>query len=195
MNEKVKEFFNSISDNWNPDYDEELVKSLIKATNIKKGDYVLDVGCGKGIITSLLNEVTGVEVTAIDIADKMIEGANNKYQDNDNLVFICGDYYNYEFDKKFDCVMMYNCYPHFLDIRKLGLKTYDVLKDGGTFVIMHSLGRLELAEHHSSVMDISRSLLPAKDEGALYNKYFDVVKTIDEDNSYLIVLKKKGDIK
>ena len=192
MNEKVKDFFNSISDNWYPDFDQDLIMSLIKESGIKKGDHALDVGCGKGIISNVLFDITKEKVIAIDIADKMIEGANNIYKDNHNLIFICGDYYDYKFDQKFDYVVMYNCYPHFLDVLKLELKTYDILNDNGVLVIMHSLGRLELDNHHKGIPDISRSLLPAKEEGALFNKHFDVIKTIDEDNRYLIVLKKKG---
>ena len=196
MNEKIKDFFNIISDDWDNSFDDyNVINDLLDEVDIKKGSIILDAGCGKGVITPLLQHRSNNKVIAIDIADKMIDGAIKKYGDNPNYDFICGDYYDYKFDIKFDYIVMYNCYPHFLDVEKLELKTYDILNDNGLFVIMHSLGRSELEKHHKNVFDISRSLLPAKEEGSLYKKHFDVIKTIDEDKRYLIVLKRKEDIK
>ena len=191
MNDKIKDFFNSISFNWNPDYNHEKLKSLFAEVQMERGKKALDVGCGMGIITPLLYDLTNEEVTAIDIADKMIDGALVKYRDNKHYKFICGDYYEYEFNEKYDYVVMYNCYPHFLDVKNLELKTYDVLNDNGLFIIMHSLGRIELKKHHENVKEISRELLIAEDEARFYLNHFDVIKTIDEDDRYLIVLKKK----
>ena len=191
MNDKIKDFFNMISDNWCPDYDEELLRSLFSETKMEEGKKALDVGCGMGIITPLLYDLTKEKVTAIDIANKMIDKALVKFKDNPHYEFICGDYYNYNFNKKFDYVVMYNCYPHFLDIKNLELKTYDILNDNGLFIIMHSLGREMLKKHHEHICDISRELLPASDEAKLYINHFDIIKTIDEDDRYLIVLRKK----
>ena len=191
MNDKVKDFFNMISDNWCPDYDEELLRSLFLETKMEEGKKALDVGCGMGIITPLLYDITREKVTAIDIADKMIDGALIKYNGNPHYKFICGDYYEYEFNEKYDYVVMYNCYPHFLDIKKLELKSYDILNDNGLLIIMHSLGREMLKKHHEHIYDISRELLPASDEAKLYINHFDIIKTIDEDDRYLIVLRKK----
>ena len=191
MNDKIKDFFNLVSANWAPDYDEELLRSLFLETKMEEGKKALDVGCGMGIITPLLYDITKVKVTAIDIADKMIDGARVKFKDNPHYEFICGDFYDYEFSELYDYVVMYNCYPHFLDIKKLELKSYDILNDNGLLIIMHSLGREMLKKHHEHIYDISRELLPANKEAEFYINHFDIIKTIDEDDRYLIVLRKK----
>ena len=187
----VKDFFNSISDSWdNLEDDFNIINGLLDIVGIKEGSSVLDVACGKGVITPLLYERSKKEVIAIDISDKMIDGAIEKYKDNPNYHFICGDFLDYNFDRLFDYVVIYNAYPHFLDEKLLKEKAYEALNKNGKLVIMHSLGRKKLEEHHSNVMNISRIIDSAPSEANKYSDCFKVIKTIDEENRYLIVLEK-----
>ena len=65
---KIKEFFNNIADEWTNDLDDiNKIESLLDELHINKGDSVLDVGCGKGIITPLLNKRSQNRVIAMDI--------------------------------------------------------------------------------------------------------------------------------
>ena len=188
---EVRDFFNAISDCWNNLEDDfNIINGLLDIIDIKKESMVLDVACGKGVITPLLYERSKKEVIAIDISDKMIAGAIEKYHNNPNYHFICGDFLGYNFDKTFDYVIIYNAYPHFLDVELLKEKAYKVLNEKGKLVIMHSLGRKRLNEHHSNVMNISRIIDSALLEANKYSDLFRVVKTIDEENRYLIVLEK-----
>lgn len=190
--DNVKEFFDSISDSWDNAADDfNIIDNLLEEVDIKEGMNVLDVACGKGVITPRLYDLSKKKVLAIDISPKMIEGAKKKYDKNKNYEFICGDFLKYPFKKRFDYVIIYNAYPHFLDEEKLKNKAYEVLCDKGKLVIMHSLGRKKLNEHHSSVLMISRLVDSADNEAMKYSDKFNVVKTIDEDDRYLIILEKK----
>ena len=190
-NEEIRDFFNNISDSWdNLDDDISLINELLKETKIKENDDVLDVGCGKGIITPFLYGITKKQVTAIDIADKMIEGAKEKHPEKAKYNFICGDFLEYRFDKTFDYVVIYNAYPHFLDKEKLKNKAYDVLNNNGKLVIMHSIGRNKLNEHHHNVMNISVRLESVDKEVNKFSDKFVSIKTIDTDDRYLIIVKK-----
>ena len=191
MNNEVKDFFNKISDNWtNEEDDINIINYLIHESGIKENERVLDVGCGKGVITPYLYNVTKREVIAIDIADKMIDGALNKYRGNPNYKFICGDFLDYQFDSLFDSVVIYNAYPHFLDVEKLRDKAYDVLDKGGKLIIMHSIGRKTLQKHHENVMNISRNIDEAEIEAMNFYPKFKLIKSVDKEDRYLIVLEK-----
>ena len=84
-------------------------EKLVKLSNIKKGDRVLDIACGTGIVTKKIKakvgkkgHVVGIDtsMTAIKIAKKW----NNTATNNHNLDFINGDAEKFNFTKKFDVV-------------------------------------------------------------------------------------------
>jgi len=190
---KIKEFFESIADNWNNEKDdlEKIDELLFKEININENEDILDLGCGKGIITSIIYNYTKKLVYGIDLSEKMINGAKLKNNDLNKYNYICGDYINYSFDIKFDKIIIFNAYPHFLDKEALALKAYNDLKEDGYLIIMHNLGRNELNKfHHNHADKISNGLMEPKEEAKALNKYFKLVKFIDEENRYLMVLKR-----
>lgn len=189
---KVKEFFESIADNWNNEKDDlNRIRGLFKEIDIKNNEDILDLGCGKGIITPIINEYTNKLVYGIDLSEKMIKGAKIKNPDLNKYNYICGDYLNYSFDLKFDKIIIFNAYPHFLDKNAFAIKAYNDLKDDGLLIIMHNLGKDELNKYHHNHADkISNGLMEPKEEEKALNGYFKLVKSIDENNRYLMVLKK-----
>lgn len=190
---KVKEFFESIADNWNNEKDDlNKIRGLFKEIEIKNNEDILDLGCGKGIITPIINEYTNKLVYGIDLSEKMINGAKIKNPDLNKYNYICGDYLNYSFDLKFDKIIIFNAYPHFLDKNTFAKKAYNDLKDDGLLIIMHNLGKEELNKYHHNHADkISNGLMEPKEEEKALNDYFKLVKSIDENNRYLMVLKKE----
>ena len=190
----VKEFFNTIAQNWdNSDNNYDVIDKLIKLVNIKKDADVLDLGCGKGVVTNRLYEYSNKQVYAIDVSEKMIEGALENYQDFNKYKFICGDFYNYDFDKSFDYIIIFNAYPHFMDVEGLAKRAYDLLNKNGHLVIMHDCPKELLNSHHKAkAMGVSRYLTDVKDEASLFNKYFDTVKTIDNNECFYMDLIKKN---
>ena len=81
-------------------------KKLVNLVDIKKGDKVLDVACGTGVVTKKLTQKVGktgyvigadTSVTAIKIAKKW----NNK---TSNLLFVNADAENLSFKEKFDII-------------------------------------------------------------------------------------------
>lgn len=191
MNNEIKDFFNQISDNWDNSKDNfTIIKELFDEIDIKDNDKVLDLGCGKGVITPLLYEKSKTKVIAIDISEKMIEGAKGKYPDDSKYEFICDDFYIHQFDHNFDLIVVYNAYPHFLDIRSFVNKCNEILNDDGKLVIMHSLSRERLTNHHQNITKISRNILEPLEESKPYLHNFKLDKWIDSDDRYLMVLKK-----
>lgn len=68
---------------------------------LKKGDKVLDIGCGNGRFCEIIQEA-GADYTGIDISEKLIEIAKKKFPKG---MFIVGDALNIPFpEKSFDKV-------------------------------------------------------------------------------------------
>ncbi|HBM70852.1 MAG TPA: SAM-dependent methyltransferase, partial [Firmicutes bacterium] len=160
-NNVVKEFFDKLAPSWDKEQNanKKSILSLLNRLEIKKGDDVLDLACGTGTITKILFNITKKQITAIDISSKMIEIAKSKYN-KDVAMFLPIDYYDYQ-GKKFDWIIIYNSYPHFLDLGKFKEKLVDTLKDKGRVAIIHSLSRKELDSHHKvHALKVSRFLKP-----------------------------------
>ncbi|MBO7085799.1 MAG: class I SAM-dependent methyltransferase [Bacilli bacterium] len=191
MNE-IKEFFEKAALNWHNKDDISLIKRILKEAGIKKGDKVLDVGCGKGIITPFIYEITQVPVKAIDISENIIKGARELHPNSIGLEFECYDFYEYNDDHKYDFIIIYNAYPHFLDRNALSKKVNSLLKENGKLVIAHGMSRAALIAHHGCLSNhISRVLCAPTEEFKAYLDHFDLQKWVDNDEYYLMVLKKK----
>ena len=193
MENKVRDFFDSIADQWTNELDDvNKIKSLIDALGIERGDDVLDVGCGKGIITPFLYEKSQSKVIAMDLSPNMIRGAIEAHGDKSDMQFICGDFLESGFNNQFDYIVIFNAYPHFIDVEKLRDTVYTALKPNGHFAIIHSISKEELNTHHKQhAMGVSRPLEAASIEAKKFDQKFEVEKTIDEKDRYLIILGKR----
>jgi SAM-dependent methyltransferase len=76
---------------------------------INNADEVLDVGCSKGWLSNILSKKAKY-VLGIDFNEKSIESAK-KYA-SDNLKFVVGDVVAYNFNQKFDVVILSNVLEH-----------------------------------------------------------------------------------
>lgn len=190
--DEIKEFFEKAAINWHNSDDLSLVRKILNETGLKKGDKVLDVGCGKGIITPLIYEMTQVVVKAIDISENMISGAKQIYPNSKSLIFECHDFYEYNDDIKYDYLIFYNAYPHFLDRFALSNKANELLSKNGKLVIAHGMSKDALFKHHAGLNSkISRVIETPIEESKAFFDHFDLEKWVDNETHYLMVLKKK----
>ncbi|MBO4623804.1 MAG: class I SAM-dependent methyltransferase [Bacilli bacterium] len=191
MNE-IKDFFDKAAPNWHNTDDPIIIKKILKAIQLKKGDKVLDVGCGKGIITPFIYEITDTLVKAIDISKNMIAGAKGLHPEANKYLFECADFYEYCDAQKYDFIIIYNAYPHFLDKLALKDKAFSLLKENGKLVIAHGMSRSALRKHHSGLnLHISREITSPIEESNDFLDHFELQKWVDDDTFYLMVLKKK----
>ena len=190
--DEIKEFFEKAAINWHNSDDLSLVRKILNEIGLKKGDKVLDVGCGKGIITPLIYEITQVVVKAIDISENMISGAKKNYPNSKSLIFECHDFYEYNDDIKYDYLIFYNAYPHFLNRFALSNKANELLCENGKLVIAHGMSREALFKHHAGLNnDISRVIGTPIEESKAFFDHFNLEKWVDNETYYLMVLKKK----
>lgn len=193
-NDSIEKFFDSLAPSWDKKEEStsderKRILSLFPLVGAKK---ILDIGCGTGLISGDLAELSGGEVTGIDISSLMIEEAKRKYLHAINIHFFQKDFLSSSFCG-YDFAIIYNAYPHFVDPVALSRKVASSLNDGGSFVIVHSMGRDKLRKHHEGVpSDVSRDLGSPQEEAKFFEKEFEVVSS-EDDSLFYILFKKRND--
>jgi ubiquinone/menaquinone biosynthesis C-methylase UbiE len=125
------------SDNWNAKlYDRKhsfvskFGEDLIELLAPKKGEYILDLGCGTGDLAYKLHKL-GVNVVGVDKPENMVEQAIKKYP---HLKFEVQDALNLVYNLEFDAVFS-NATLHWVKPPKQALDCiYNALKQNGRFV-------------------------------------------------------------
>lgn len=186
--QRLIEFFDKAALTWNDMRRSERLLERLEEVPIKKGDKVLDIGCGTGVISNWLYERSQRQVHAIDISPKMIDIAQNTHHVND-IKFECLDFYEMQ-DGCYDLLICFDAYPHFLDAEAFAKKSYELLNKGGHLVILHDIGRKELDKHHEKIGVLSRLLKEPEEEAKYFDKYFQIIKNEEDDDHYLIILRK-----
>ena len=192
MSSSMQEFFDTQSSSW--DEKEKATASslrlLLKDIPIQNGDKVLDLACGTGILTPFLYEKTGCDVLGLDLSPKMIKKAKEKYQGNPHLHFESGDFLRFE-GEGFDWIVVFNAYPHFLDVDAFVQRAYRALKPNGHLLILHNLSRFELtATHAGRAHPYSRDLDSAIKEGQKWEPNFRILEAKEGDHLFLLLGKK-----
>ena len=110
---------------------------------------------------------------------------------NKNINFICNDYYSFSYPKLFDSMICFDAYPHFIDLDKFKLKSYELLKKDGYLIILFDISLSDINScHHDLNFTLASSILPSK-EGELFIDLFNIIKIKETSNSYLLLLQKK----
>ncbi len=107
--------------------------------HITTGKEILDVGCGVGLETKLLQD-KGYNVTAIDLSPKMVEHTKKR---NPNARVIQGDFVTYPFKRKFDAVFsiaFIHLFPK-VDALKVLKKMFSLLKNGGVLFVSTTMSK------------------------------------------------------
>ena len=83
-----------------------VTKKLLDLSKIKKGDSVLDIACGTGLVTKKITAKVGVsgKVFAVDTSKTAISIAKKWVGKKKNVHFILGDAETIEFKTKFDVI-------------------------------------------------------------------------------------------
>jgi len=108
-------------------YGEELLALL----NADQEDLILDLGCGTGDLTHLIDQDAG-EVIGLDKSVDMIRTANEKYP---KLKFVTGDAANFDFDRPFDAIFSNAALHWVLDYKGCIRSMYRNLRTGGRLVL------------------------------------------------------------
>lgn len=139
----IAEGYNSLAEEWDRRYENPTIRYRrsiefnIISRNIKKGNKVLDIGCGSGRHTFFLLE-KGCSVTGVDISQKMLEVLKQKAEERKySLSLFLADCNNLPFEtESFDVVVsIYGPFTHLQNPIKCVNEMIRVLKRNGKIVI------------------------------------------------------------
>lgn len=183
----IAKYFNERTDDWENNFNKPSpVQGAVAAiAAIGPESKVLDLGCGTGVMAPVYLELGVKRALALDLAPRMIEIAQGKYVGQPSLEFKCCDAYDFKTDERFDAVVIYNAYPHFLDKQALAKKVASLLVDGGRFVVAHSLGRTQMNGHHSNVpVHVTTCLRSVQAEAGEFEEFFHIDTRVDSPGFY-----------
>ncbi|MBR3151500.1 MAG: class I SAM-dependent methyltransferase, partial [Erysipelotrichaceae bacterium] len=158
-NEDIIAFFDRLAPTWDEHMviDGEVIETILNNAEVSSGKEILDVACGTGVMIPFYLEREVSFVRGIDLSPKMCGIAKGKFMQN-NVEIVCADVLTYSSDRKYDCIMVYNAFPHFDDPCLLIRTLAGMLKGGGTLSIAHGMSREKIIEHHAGAAHVSKVL-------------------------------------
>ena len=186
---EVIEFFDRLAPQWDADMvrNDAIINTILDNAAVTEGKDVLDVACGTGVLIPYYLKRKIASVTGIDIPSKMAEIARAKFPQPE-VTILCGDVEAAEFEKPFDCIVVYNAFPHFPDPERLITRLSELLKPDGTLTVAHGMSREKIdAHHHGVASHVSNGLMPAESLAAIFEMYLNVTTTISNDQMYQVV--------
>ena len=183
---EIAEFFDKCAPWWDADMirNEDIIQTILTCGGVKPGVDVLDVACGTGVLFPDYLSRGVASVTGIDISPEMAKIAAAKFP---AVKVICGDVEETEFDRQFDCIMVYNAFPHFPDPKRLISVLAGLCKPGGRLSVAHGMSRDALTAHHSGrASNVSIDLLHEQELSAIFGRWFDVDVVISTDRMYMV---------
>lgn len=184
----VIDFFDRLAPTWDADMvrNEAVIGTILDNAGVACGKTVLDVACGTGTLIPDYLSRGVASVTGIDVSPKMAEIARAKYE-GERVHIVCGDAERYAFDRTFDCIVVYNAFPHFADPERLIRTLSEALAPGGTLSIAHGMSREKLIAHHRGTPEtVSCELMPAEELAAIMKRYLRVSASISDDRMYQV---------
>ena len=138
-------------------------------------------------LAPLLLERKVASVVGVDIAPEMIRIAQEKHH-HPNFTFLAGDVEELDFEQKFECILIFNSFPHFADSEKLISRMADLLAPGGYLTVAHAMGREHMNHHHAGPASaVSIDLMPASELAQIFDKHLKTLTVIDEEDIYQVV--------
>ena len=168
----------------------ERLENIVAHGNINRGDTVLDVGSGTGILIPIINKYEPMRIYACDLSEAMLEQLGSKKYPN--VETIVADVRDLRLpDGSINVVFINACYGNIVDKAGAFSNAARMMKAGGRMVISHPLGKSFI---HSRRAPVSFPLdqFPEKDEAeSLFKPFgFEIETFIDEPELYILVVSK-----
>ena len=189
---EVIAFFDRLAPDWDAEMirSDEIIAAILDKAEVSANKDVLDVATGTGVLIGDYLARGVASVTGIDISPNMARIAQGKYP-QENVKILCGDVERTDFDRLFDCIVVYNAFPHFPDPARLIAHLASLLRPGGTLTVAHGMSREKIdAHHHGAASRVSNGLMPAEELSEIFAAHLTVTAVISDDRMYQVVGKK-----
>jgi ubiquinone/menaquinone biosynthesis C-methylase UbiE len=164
----------------------EKLQKIVSLGDVSKGDTILDVGAGTGILVPYFRKCDPARIIACDLSSAMLQ----QLKKNDpHVETILADVRDLQIpDSSIDAVFINACYPNIVDKGGAFENIGRMMKPGGRMIISHPLGKAFI---HSLKEDIPFPLdeFPEKAQAAnLLKPYgFKIKAYVDEPELYVLV--------
>ncbi len=185
-------FFDRLAPQWDADMirNDAIIGCILDGAEVGPGKRVLDVACGTGVLFPdyLTRQVESV--TAVDISEEMVKIAREKFPDAPIQV-LCADVEALPMTQTFDCIMVYNAFPHFPQPESLIANLSNRLAPGGTLTVAHGMSRAAIDHHHSgSASKVSIGLMHEDALAAIFERHLQVTVKISDSHMYQVTGKR-----
>ena len=129
---------------------------------------VLDIGCNAGYFLFKLINKNPKTLVGIELGEKFVDVANELNQEVyklDLVQFICDDFFNHEFDQKFDLIICFSTFHYFNDNQLFFDKCYMLLNEGGILLLEveeYPEGSLQLQQYYGGMFELANKYKSVK---------------------------------
>ena len=186
----IIEYFDLHASHWDEELirNDNIIEKILDNAEVCEGKTVLDVATGTGVLINDYLSRNVSSICAIDISPEMVSICHSKFPEVD---IICGDADEENYPRSFDCIMIYNAFPHFPDPEKLIPHLSKYLNEGGTLTVAHGMSREKIDSHHKGVANkVSLGLMDENQLEKIFSKYLKVIIKISDDEMYQVTGKK-----
>ena len=174
-----------------PDGVPERLEQIVAAAAIGRGDVVLDVGTGTGILMPLIQRCRPARIFACDLSEKMLARLRQNYS---GITAILSDVRDLALgEASIDAVIINACYPNIADKDGAFANLARMMKPAGRLVISHPLGRkfVDILRKNASY-PLDDFPAPSKAKRLLAPYGFEVLKVVDEPQLYILSAARRG---
>jgi tRNA (cmo5U34)-methyltransferase len=144
MDSYIKQLFDANASHYDPErrqlipcFDDfyGMALSLVESTN--PAPHILDLGAGTGLFSAMvLQKYPDARLTLVDLSDKMLASAQERFKQESNVDYIVADYTTYNFSQAYDFVISSLSIHHLTHPlkRQLFSTIHTLLRDGGSFI-------------------------------------------------------------
>ncbi len=184
----IIQFFDKLAPTWDAEMirDDAVINKILDCGGVTGGSRVLDVACGTGVLFPDYLRRNVQSVTGVDISPEMAKIARGKISDS-RIKVICGDAQELDFCEIFDCIMIYNAFPHFPEPEALFSHLAGFLAPGGRITVSHGMSRARIDAHHSgSARAVSMGLMHEDELAEMMRRWFTVDRKISDEEKYIV---------
>jgi len=193
-------FFNYQAKTWNSNDDQKKIESLEKIfqqLNAGVQELVLDLGCGTGILATVLIEYLSEKgrIIEFDFSLEMLrQNKQRHHPDDQRLLWLSGDAHHLPFtSEQFTFLACFAVLPHLSRPVEVYRELFRVLRSGGNLLVLHLMGSKQLNQFHSQAgKEVRHDHLPPAEKvaGQISEKGFHLLQVEEREDLYLILARK-----